>query len=140
MWPTLSNLLPTAEAFSNLATRWQFSTPDSCKTLLISSLTKVWIFFRYRYYFSNQSWFVEHSIKNQMNFFQRNISQLSVCFSALLHKGLKIFNSDGATFLRSTWLINLEQKKNHKISVDIVREMCTVRFYIVSSEGFQQMH
>ena len=34
--PTLSNLLPPARLFLNLATRWQPSTTDSCKTLLIS--------------------------------------------------------------------------------------------------------
>ena len=31
-------------------------------------------------------------------------------------------------------------KKNLEISLDVVRENCTERFYIVSSVGFQQMH
>ena len=31
-------------------------------------------------------------------------------------------------------------KINLKISFEIVRENCTGRFYIVGSEGFQQMH
>ena len=31
-------------------------------------------------------------------------------------------------------------KRNLEISLDIVREKCTGRFYIVGSEGFQQMH
>ena len=39
--PTLSNLLPPAQLFSNPATRWRPSTTDSCNTLLISPLTKV---------------------------------------------------------------------------------------------------
>ena len=39
--PTLSNLLPPARLFTNPATRWQPLTTDSCKTLLISSWTKV---------------------------------------------------------------------------------------------------
>ena len=30
-------------------------------------------------------------------------------------------------------------KRNLAISLDIVREKCTGRFYIVGSEGFQQM-
>ena len=30
-------------------------------------------------------------------------------------------------------------KRNLEISLDIVREKCTGRFYIVGSEGFQQM-
>ena len=34
---TLSNMLPLARAFSNLATRWRSSTADPCKTLLISA-------------------------------------------------------------------------------------------------------
>ena len=29
--------------------------------------------------------------------------------------------------------------RNLEISLDIVREKCTARFYIVGSEGFQQM-
>ena len=39
--PTLSNLLPPAQAFSNPATRWRSSTHVSCNTLLVSPLTKV---------------------------------------------------------------------------------------------------
>ena len=39
--PNLSNLLPLAQAFSNPATRWRSSMPDPCKTLLISTWTKV---------------------------------------------------------------------------------------------------
>ena len=39
--PALSNLLPPARLFSNLATRWRPSTTDPCKTLLISTWTKV---------------------------------------------------------------------------------------------------
>ena len=31
-------------------------------------------------------------------------------------------------------------KRNLEISLDIVREKCTGRFYIVGSGGFQQMH
>ena len=31
-------------------------------------------------------------------------------------------------------------KTNLEISLDILREKCTERFYIVGSEGFQQMH
>ena len=30
--------------------------------------------------------------------------------------------------------------KNLELSLDIVRENCTGRFYTVGSEGFQQMH
>ena len=39
--PTLSNLPPTTKAVSNPATRWRSSTPNSCKTLLVSTWTKV---------------------------------------------------------------------------------------------------
>ena len=39
--PTLSNLLLSAQVFLNLATRWRSLTFDSCKTLLISSWTKI---------------------------------------------------------------------------------------------------
>ena len=39
--PTLSNLLLSAQVFLNLATRWQSLISDSCKTLLISSWTKI---------------------------------------------------------------------------------------------------
>ena len=39
--PTLSNLLPPAQLFSNPATRWRLSTTESCKNLLISIWTKV---------------------------------------------------------------------------------------------------
>ena len=31
-------------------------------------------------------------------------------------------------------------ERNLKVSLDIVREKCTWRFYNVGSEGFQQMH
>ena len=37
--PTLSDLLSVTQPFSNPATRWQCSTPDSCNSLLFSSLT-----------------------------------------------------------------------------------------------------
>ena len=40
--PTLSNLLPPARLFSNLATRWQPSTIDSCRKSLILTWTKVY--------------------------------------------------------------------------------------------------
>ena len=39
--PTLSNLRTPTQAISNPATRWQSSSLDSRKTLLISTLTKV---------------------------------------------------------------------------------------------------
>ena len=39
--PILSNLLPLAQLFLNLATRWRPSTTESCKTLLILTWTKV---------------------------------------------------------------------------------------------------
>ena len=39
--PTLSNLLLLAPLFSNHATRWQPSTTDSCKTLLILRFSQV---------------------------------------------------------------------------------------------------
>ena len=39
--PTLSNLFHPARLFSNPATRWRSSTPDSRNTLLISTWTKV---------------------------------------------------------------------------------------------------
>ena len=38
---TLSNLLPPAQALFNPATRWRSSIPDPCKTLLISTWTRV---------------------------------------------------------------------------------------------------
>ena len=53
--PTLSNLLPPARLFSNLATRWQPSTTDSRNTLLILSLTKVLKVCEYKCYFSYPS-------------------------------------------------------------------------------------
>ena len=43
---THSNLLPGTTLFSNSATRWRFSTPDSFKTLLVSTWTKVLEVFR----------------------------------------------------------------------------------------------
>ena len=39
--PTLSNLLTPTQLFSNPATRWRPSTTELCKTLMISSWTKV---------------------------------------------------------------------------------------------------
>ena len=43
---------------SNLATRWRSSTPNSCKTLLVSTWTKVLEVCRYKYLLSNLSWYV----------------------------------------------------------------------------------
>ena len=39
--PTLSNLLLSAQAILNFATRWRPSTPYSCNPLFISTWTKV---------------------------------------------------------------------------------------------------
>ena len=54
--PTLSNLLPPAQLFSYLATRWRSSTNVSCNTLLVSPLTKVLKVCKYKCYFSYPSW------------------------------------------------------------------------------------
>ena len=52
--PTLSNLLTPTQAISNPATRWQSSSLDSRKTLLISTLTRFYKFVFVKYiYLSN---------------------------------------------------------------------------------------
>ena len=42
----------------NPATRWRSSTPNSCKTLLVSTWTKVLEVCRYKHLLSNLSWYV----------------------------------------------------------------------------------
>ena len=56
--PTLSNLLPPTQSFSNPSTRWRRSTTELCKTLMISSWTKVLKVCKLKYQFLCQSWYV----------------------------------------------------------------------------------
>ena len=43
--------------------------------------------------------------------------------------------------VEAKWVVESDTGgKNLEISLDIFREKCTGRFYILGSEGFQQMH
>ena len=60
--PTLSDLLSQNQTFSNPATRWRCPAPDSCNSLLISSLKICSSICMSKTRQLNQSWFVLGSI------------------------------------------------------------------------------
>ena len=148
LFQSLSNLPLVDQALLNLATRWRFLTPDYCKILLIWPWTKVL-----------KVSIVKIYVKSNLDTY--NILQIpfKMFFKATYHTWNRIFSSSSVL-----WCIVLTEvsflmvpvfcdqvvaklvvqsdtgKRNLEISLDIVRENCTERFYIVSSVGFQQMH
>ena len=99
--PTLSNLLPPAQAFSNPATRWRCPALESCNSLLISSLKTFFLNCMSKTRQLNQSWFVFGSMNTLKEICQRMTSPMTACFPVFLYRGLKGHCSDCSTHLRS---------------------------------------
>ena len=148
LFHSLSNLLLVDQALLNLTTRWRSSTPDYCKILLIWPWTKVL-----------KVSIVKIYVKSNLDTY--NILQIpfKMFFKATYHTWNRIFSSSSVlwcTVLTEVSFLMVPVfcdqvvaklvvqsdtgKRNLEISLDIVRENCTERFYIVSSAGFQEMH
>ena len=85
--PTLSNLFHPARLFLNPATRWRPSTTESCKTLLISTWTKVLKVCELKYKFSRQSRYVWTSIYALIHIFQISVSHMKASFFSFTTQG-----------------------------------------------------